>query len=294
MNDAERKRVKLGELLKAGQIVVAPGAYDALAALLVQEAGFPAVYMSGGAVSISHGMPDVGLLSMGEIVARAKQMATAVNVPLIADADDGYGNPVNVYRTVKEFEWAGVAGIHLEDQVAPKKCGSLPGKDVVPLREMVAKLEAAQDAREDKNFVIIARTDSIWSHGLDEAIKRGKAYRDAGADLLMFHGPKTEDEIARIVDEVQAPVVALNSESGTMPMIPVARLQEIGVSMVLFPASILRRAVYAMRETLKEISEKGTTKYLWDTSVLGTDLFNVVGLKEINDLEKKYVTGASQ
>lgn len=288
MVNAQMKRAQLRELLKCGRIIVAPGAYDALSATLVQQAGFEAAYMSGAAVSVSHGLPDVGLMTMTEVVARAGQMAKAIDIPLLADADDGYGNPVNVYRTVQEFERSGVSGIHIEDQVAPKKCGSLPGKYVVSIDEMVAKLRAAQDAREDKNFVIIARTDAIWTHGLDEAVRRGRAFRDAGADLLMFHGVKTEEEIARLVKEVNAPLVALNSETGTMPMVPVQRLHELGVAMVLFPTATLRRATHAMQQTLVEIRKAGTTRNLWGDTVLGLGLFDVVGIQRIRDMEEKY------
>lgn len=291
MNEAETKRARFRELLREGGIIVAPGAYDALSAMLVQQAGYQVAYMSGAAVAVSHGVPDVGLLTMVEMVARSGQMAKSINIPLIADADDGYGNPINVYRTVQEFERAGVAGIHLEDQVSPKKCGSLPGTQVVPVEEMVCKLQAAQDARRDKNFTIIARTDAVWSHSLNEAIRRGIAYRDAGADMLMFHGLKTEEEIAYVVSEVEAPVVTLNSESGTMPMVPVQRLEEMGVTMVLFPTATLRRATYAMRHTLEEISKMGTTKHLWSSSETGLSLFGLTGLEGITDLERKYGIG---
>lgn len=291
MNQAETKRARFRQLLQEGRIIVAPGAYDGLSARLVQQAGFQVAYMSGAAVAASQGVPDVGLVTMAEMSARAAQMAKVIDIPLIADADDGYGNPINVYRTVQEFALAGVAGIHLEDQVAPKKCGSLPGTQVVTVEEMLCKLRAAQDARRDQNFVIIARTDAVWSHGLDEAIHRGIAYRDAGADLLMFHGLKTEEEIAQVVAQVKAPVVSLNSESGTMPMVPVQRLEEMGVAMVLFPTATLRRATYAMRNTLEEIMKTGTTKHLWSTSEMGLSLFNLVGLQRISDMEKRYGIG---
>lgn len=188
----------LRELLAAGEPIVAPGAYDALSARLVEQAGFPAVYMTGfGASASLLGRPDVGLLSFAEMVDHARRLVQAVDVPVIADADDGYGNDVNVRRTIQEYEAAGVAALHIEDQVAPKRCGHMAGKEVIPASEMVLKVRAAVEARRG-DLVIIARTDARAIEGLDAALERARAYRDAGADVLFVEAPEDEREIEAI------------------------------------------------------------------------------------------------
>src|SRR6266852_3658860 len=195
-----RTTTRLRELLAGPDLIVAPGAYDALSARLIAQTGFPAVYMTGfGTAASVLGQPDVGLLTMSEMVSRAAALAAVVgDLPLIADADTGYGNPINVRRTIREYERAGVAGLHIEDQVWPKKCGHMEGKQVIPMDEMVQKIRAAIDARQDPDFVIIARTDANAVHGLEDAIQRGQAYREAGADVIFIEAPRSIEELRTI------------------------------------------------------------------------------------------------
>ncbi len=192
---------RLRELLAGAEPIVAPGAYDGLSARLVEQAGFPAVYMTGfGASASLLGRPDVGLLSFGEMAGHARRLVQAVEVPVIADADDGYGNPLNVVRTVREYEAAGVAALHIEDQVSPKRCGHMEGKEVIAASEMVEKVRAAVEARRSPELVIIARTDARALEGLDGALERARRYRDAGADMLFVEAPESEEEVALVAE----------------------------------------------------------------------------------------------
>src|SRR6185312_12717200 len=228
-------RARLRELLASPAPVVAPGAYDALSARLIEQAGFHVVYMTGfGTTASLIGRPDVGLLTGSEMVDNARRIAAAVDVPVIADADTGYGNTINVLRTVQLYEQAGVAGIHLEDQVMPKKCGHMTGKVVIPAAEMVGKVRAAVEARQDPDFLIIARTDAAAVHGLNEAIDRGRAYAEAGADALFVEAPTSEEDIARVAAELRgvAPLVFNWAEGGRTPLLPVERIAELGFSLV--------------------------------------------------------------
>src|SRR3984893_18474878 len=195
---------RLRQLLAGPNLLVAPGAYDALSARLIAQDGFPAAYMTGlGTAASVLGQPDVGLLTMSEMVARASALASVIgDLPLIADADTGYGNPINVRRTVHEYERAGVAAIHIEDQVWPKKCGHMEGKQVIPLDEMVQKIRAAVDARQDPDFVVIARTDANAVYGLEDALRRGQAYREAGADVIFIEAPRSMEELRAIAQTV--------------------------------------------------------------------------------------------
>ena len=251
---------RLRALLDSGQTILAPGAFDPLAARLVEEAGFPAVYMTGfGTAAALIGRPDVGLLTMTEMVDNAARIAACVDIPVIADADTGYGNPLNVIRTVGAFEAAGVAGIHLEDQVAPKKCGHLEGKLVIPAAEMAAKIRAAADARAQPDFVIIARTDARAVEGLEQALERARMYREAGADALFIEAVVTEQEaheVARAFPDV--PLLFNWAEGGKTPPIGLDRLTELGYRIVIFPISTLLAATAGMRRILREIAEAGT------------------------------------
>lgn len=281
-----RKRFR--QRLSHGPIVVAPGTGDALGARLIQSAGFEAVYMSGFAVEGTYGKPDVGLLSMAEVAARAAQIADAVALPVLVDADTGYGNAVNVIRTVREFERAGVAALQLEDQALPKKCGSMKGKRLVDVEEMVGKIQAALDARRDPDLLIIARTDAAAISGIPEAIRRATAYAKAGADLLMVLGPYGEADVERLARELPGPFVYLNSESLTMPMLPVKQLDALGVRVVVFPIALLFTATRAMQETLREIRDKGTTLGILDRMVAFDEFNALVGLPTVKEWEGRY------
>ncbi|HWE09829.1 MAG TPA: isocitrate lyase/PEP mutase family protein, partial [Solirubrobacteraceae bacterium] len=251
---------RLSELLASGEMVLAPGCYDALGARLIEEAGFPAAYMTGFGSSASRlGRPDVGLLTLPEMVDNARRIAQAVAVPVIADADTGYGNPLNVIRTVHEFEAAGVAAIHIEDQVMPKKCGHMEGKQLIGAREMVAKVSAAVAARRDPEFLIIARTDARAVEGLDAALERASRYRAAGADMLFVEAPQSVDEIETIAAAFpDVPLLFNYAEGGKTPAVTHAVLRDLGFSLVIFPLSILLSATAAIRSVLAEISSKGT------------------------------------
>jgi 2-methylisocitrate lyase-like PEP mutase family enzyme len=283
----------LREMFAAGETVLAPGCYDALGARLIEEAGFPAAYMTGfGSAAGRLGRPDVGLMSLPEMVDNARQIASAIDIPLVADADTGYGNSVNVIRTVHEYEAAGVAAIHIEDQVMPKKCGHMEGKQVVPAREMAAKVSAAVAARRSPDFLIIARTDARAVEGLDGALERARLYVEAGADVLFVEAPQTEAEIeavARAFPDV--PLLFNYAEGGKTPPVSFERLRELGFSLVIFPLTLLLVATEAMRAALARVKADGTPIGLLP-SLLGFDEFvDFIGLPEIRELEQRFAEG---
>ena len=282
---------RLRALLESGQTIVAPGAFDPLAARLVEEAGFPAVYMTGfGTSAALIGRPDVGLLTMTEMAGNAGRIAACVDIPVIADADTGYGNPLNVIRTVGAYEAAGVAGIHIEDQVAPKKCGHMEGKQVIGAQEMAEKVRAAVDARAQPEFVIIARTDARAVEGLEAAIERGRLYRDAGADVLFIEAVVSEaeaEEVARAFPGV--PLLFNWAEGGKTPPIGLERLTQLGYRIVIFPISTLLAATAAMRRILREIAETGTPAALMGELPSFGEFLDFIGLPEVRDVEQRYI-----
>ena len=251
--------VRLRRLIEEGALVPVPGVYDALGARLAEEAGFRAVYMSGFGVSAAAlGAPDAGLLTMSEMVESARRICGAVRTPVIADADTGYGGELNVVRTVRSYEAAGVAGLHLEDQVFPKKCGHVGEREVIPAEEMVKKLRAALYARQNPDLVIIARTDARASEGLEGAIERARLYREAGADVIFVEAPRSEEEVAAIAGALPGvPLLYNRVEGGRSPLLSLERLEELGYRLVLFPVSALLAATAAVRETLRSIRERG-------------------------------------
>ncbi|HYY24191.1 MAG TPA: isocitrate lyase/phosphoenolpyruvate mutase family protein, partial [Candidatus Udaeobacter sp.] len=229
-------RQRFKTFLKRDKLLVAPGCFDGLSARLVEEARFEAVYLSGGAVARSMGLPDIGLVTMSEVIERAVQVVSAVKIPVIADADTGYGNAINLVRTVREYERAGVAAIHIEDQITPKRCGHLDGKEVISLAEMAKKLEAALTSRVDPDFSIIARTDARGVHGLDDAIKRARAFAGLGVDAVFVEAPQSEaelEEIPRALPDV--PLLVNVFKGGKTPMLPVERLQKMGYRIAIYP-----------------------------------------------------------
>ncbi len=280
---------KFRERLSQGRIVVAPGTGDALGARLVEQAGFEAVYMSGYAVESTYGKPDVGLLTLTEMAQRAAQIADVVSIPLVADADTGYGNAVNVVRTVREFERAGVSVLQFEDQALPKKCGSMTGKALVGTAEMVGKIKAALDARQDESFLVIARTDAVAVEGMNAAMDRLGAYREAGADLLMALGPYTVDQATDLLRRAPGPMAYLDSESFTMPMIPTPQLEALGVALAIFPLALTLSAARAMQRTLEVIREHGTTEaHAKDAMVAWADCNRLLGIDEIQRIERSF------
>ena len=282
---------RLRALLDSGQTIVAPGAFDPLAARLVEEAGFPAVYMTGfGTSAALIGRPDVGLLTMTEMADNAGRIAACVDIPVIADADTGYGNPLNVIRTVGAYEAAGVAGIHIEDQVTPKKCGHMAGKLVIPAEEMAQKVRAAVNARTQPEFVIIARTDARAVEGLERALDRGRMYRDAGADALFIEALLTEREAEEaILAFPDVPLLFNWAEGGKTPPIGLDRLTELGYRIVIFPISTLLAATAAMRRVLREIAQAGTPAAAMSELPAFAEFLDFIGLPEVREAERRYI-----
>jgi 2-methylisocitrate lyase-like PEP mutase family enzyme len=276
----------LRELLAGPEPVVAPGAYDALSARLAEQAGFGAVYMTGfGASASLLGRPDIGLLSFGEMVDHARRLVQAVGVPVIADADDGYGNPLNVVRCVREYEAAGVAALHIEDQVAPKRCGHLAGKQVIPAAEMVEKVRAAVETREE--MLVIARTDARAVEGLDAALARARAYRDAGADVLFVEAPEDEAEVEAVAAAFPGTPLLFNwADGGRTPPLGLDRIRELGFALVLFPLTALFAATRAVRAALAELRASGTPSL--DGALLFDEFTDLIGLPDAQRLEERY------
>lgn len=292
LGSARGKRPSLKELLVAGEMVLAPGCYDALGARLVEEAGFAAAYMTGFGTAASRlGRPDIGLLTLTEMADNARRIAQAVEVPVIADADTGYGNPINVIRTVREYEVAGIAAVHIEDQVMPKKCGHMEGKQLIGAGEMVAKLQAAVAARRSPEFLIIARTDARAPEGLDAAIKRAHAYRRAGADVLFIEAPQSVDEIETIATTfADVPLLFNYAEGGKTPPVSHEQLRRLGFSIVIFPISTLLVATAAMRGALAQIRRDGTPIELLGELLPFNDFLDFIGMPEVRELEDRFAT----
>lgn len=271
--------------------LLVPGAYDALSARLIAEAGFEAVYMTGfGASASVLGRPDVGLLTMSEMVTHARQIAQAVApLPVIADADTGYGNPLNMIRTIQEYELAGVGALHIEDQAAPKKCGHISGKILIPRVEMIRKIEAAVLARRNADLVVIARTDARAVEGLKSAIDRARAYRDAGADALFIEAPETTAEIESVASAFpDVPLVFNWAEGGRTPPLNYAQIKDLGFSLVIFPVGALLGATLAVKKILASIKEFGTPEKAMDQMVPFQDFLNFIGLPDIKELEGRF------
>ena len=288
-------RQTLRQLLKRDKLLVAPGCFDGLSARLVEEAGFEAAYLSGGAVARSMGIPDIGLVTLSETIDRAAQVVATIKIPIIADADTGYGNAVNLVRTVREFERAGVAAIHIEDQITPKRCGHLDGKEVISLAEMEKKLEAALETRTDPDFCIIARTDARGVHGFDDAIKRGRAFAKLGVDAIFVEAPQSEEELAEIPRRISnVPLLVNVFKGGKTPMLPMQRLQEMGYRIAIYPSETQRAAIHAMRRALETLSREGTTESIDDSLTTFKERDRVVGLDDWQKIEREYLAVDSQ
>jgi carboxyvinyl-carboxyphosphonate phosphorylmutase len=278
----------LRQLLRAPGIIVAPGAYDCLTAKLIECEGFPAVYMTGAGTALTRlGKPDLGFATLSDMVSNAAVIASTVSIPLIADADTGYGGSLNVYRTVREYERAGVAALHIEDQVFPKRCGHLDGKQVIPIEEMVIKLRAAVEARTDDDFVLIARTDALAVTGLDDTLRRCHAYAEAGADVLFIEAVRTHQEIARVVRELDVPLLYNFVEHGKSPLLSVSALERLGFKLVIFPGSIMLALFPLVREILAEIKQHGTTAGLLHRMTDVVELFETMGLSQMLALDAR-------
>jgi len=284
------KLEKLRSMIQAKELILAPGAYDALTAKIVEAQGFDAVYMTGyGTAAGIFGLPDIGLLTMTEMVSNAARIADAVDIPVIADADTGYGNPVNVVRTVREYEKAGVAAIHIEDQTWPKRCGHMAGKSVIDTVEMVGKIKAAVDARKDPKFLIIARTDAIATHGFDHAIERGHRYAEAGADVLFIEAPVDKDQLEKIPRLLSPTPILLNLAPRT-PNLSQDEIRKMGFAIAIYPGVCLAAAITGCMEEVKRIRDTGKQREFGDVLQAFLDLNNFLGADYYNELEQKYKT----
>jgi carboxyvinyl-carboxyphosphonate phosphorylmutase len=290
-----RRTTQFKQMVMDDEIAIVPSAYDALSAKVIEKAGFKAVHMTGSGSSASLlGLPDLGFTTISEMATHAKNLVLAVDVPVIVDADTGYGNAMNVMRTVRELEQAGVAGIHLEDQVTPKRCGHLEGKSLITAEEMVGKIQAAVEARQDEDFLLIARTDAREIHGLDEAIRRANAYVEAGADCIFVEAPLSVEEMHQIAGSVKAPLLANMVEGGKTPWLRAKELEEIGFALVIYPLSGWMAAAVTLRELMRELKETGTTQGFWDRMDLHMtfeELFEVFDYSKISEYERRFVVG---
>lgn len=285
-----RFRALLAQATQNNKPLVLPGCYDALGARLIEQADFDAVYMTGfGSTASLLGRPDVGLLGLSEMVDNARRIVAAVDRPVIADADTGYGNAINVIRTVTSYEAAGVAGIHLEDQVLPKKCGHMEGKQVIDRAEYVGKVRAASAARTDKDFTLIARTDARAPHGLDEAIVRGEEAREAGADVLFIEALQNHDELETVAERFRGTPLVFNwAEGGKTPPLTYGEIADLGFAMIIMPIGTLLAATAAMQQFLARLKADGTPA-AFGGELLGFGEFTeLIGLDEVTRLEQEF------
>lgn len=292
---AAEKRARFRELLATKDAIVAPGVYDCLSARVVQRAGFDAAIVTGAGIAASIlGVPDVGLTTMTEALGQTRNIAAAIDIPLVADCDTGYGNPINVRRTVTEFEAAGVAALFIEDQVAPKRCGHFDGKQVIPAEDMVHKIRAAVDARTDPGLLLMARTDSRATSGVEEAIRRSALYVDAGAEMLFVEAPQTEEELRQIAKRLSGlgvPLMVNLVEGGRTPLLPVAELADMGFRFVSFSGSLQKTALKAMQGFLESLRSNGTVDEYFPSAMLSLDeRSEILGMGEFTELERRYAT----
>jgi 2-methylisocitrate lyase-like PEP mutase family enzyme len=283
------RRQQLRALVAGRRGVVVPGAYDAVSARLVEQAGFPAVYMTGFGVSAARlGLPDLGFAGLAEMADQARNLASAVSIPVIADADTGYGSALQVRRTVQQYELAGVAALHLEDQVAPKRCGHLSGKEVVPVEEFAGRIRAAVEARTDPDLLLIARTDAIGVTGFEDAVARAAAAARAGADVLFVEAPTSEAEIEALPRRLDRPLLFNYAPSGRSPLPPFARLRDLGYALVILPVDLLFAATRAMQRHLAELRERDATSRDPERRVSFQEFCELIGLPEHLALGRRY------
>ena len=289
-----RATTQFRRLLEQPGIIMAPGAYDCLTAKLIEAAGFPAVYMTGAGTSVARlGYPDLALATLTEMLDNASQIASIVDIPVIADADTGYGGILNVRRTVRQYERSGVAALHLEDQEFPKRCGHLDDKRVIPADDMVQKIRAAVDARTDDDLTIIVRTDAIAVTGWDDAMRRCEEYVKAGADVLFVEALRTPEQIEQAGRELDVPLLYNYVETGKSPLLPASELERYGFKIVIYPASGILSAMRAVRETLATLKQHGTTSHLLESMDSLQDCFEAVGLSEMLEEDARFATAGA-
>ncbi|HCL78882.1 MAG TPA: carboxyvinyl-carboxyphosphonate phosphorylmutase [Synergistaceae bacterium] len=292
MTTKKTRNAVLRARMREKNILIAPGAHDALCATIFEQAGFEAVYMSGFANSAGMiGRPDVGLMTYSEMLGRATALADRVEIPIIADGDTGYGNAVNVYRTVRGYEKAGISCIQIEDQVAPKKCGHMVGREVIAAEEMVGKIHAACDARRDDDFMIMVRTDARTTHGIDAALERASLYQEAGADILFVESPESLDEMRRITAHCTVPTVANMVEFGRTPLYTAEELQELGYRLMLMPVAATFLIAKAISEAARVMRTEGSSKSLMGSMLSMKECTDLLGLKDVREMEARYATG---
>lgn len=283
-----KNTTRLRAHLASGKQLIAPGVADALNARLVRQHGFDAVYMTGaGTSAVRLGMPDIGLLTMTEMIDNAARIVDASGLPLIADADNGYGGVMNVRRTVQGYVRAGVAGIHLEDQVFPKRCGHLAGKSVIPVDEMVAKIKAAVDARDDPDFLLIARTDAIAVEGFDAAIERAHRYKEAGADALFVEAPNLA-QLRMIPGKLQGPLLFNMASSGKTPFLEQGEIKALGFQIIIYPNWVILAAIRAANHVLSMLKQDGNMGRLSEEVATFREFFDILGMSEVQSLEARY------
>jgi 2-methylisocitrate lyase-like PEP mutase family enzyme len=294
--NATKKRSELKSRLRQQGLISAPGVFDLISTKLAQREAFDVFYMTGyGTVASYLGLPDAGLATFTEMVNRVEAIANVLDRPLIADGDTGYGGLLNVAHTIRGYERAGAAAIQLEDQEFPKKCGHTPGRRVIPLSDMVSKIRVATEARRDPNFHIIARTDARTNYGLDEAIRRGHAYREAGADILFIESPETEDEMQKICDEFKGiPLVANMVEGGRTPILSKSRLEELGYRLAIFPTCGFLSAAAAMRDVYKTLHAEGSTDSFQGDLYNFTEFSMLMGFDSVWEFEDRHASLASE
>ncbi len=285
----ERATTRLRKLIANSKLILAPGVADAMTARVVAKEGFEALYMTGsGTAAVRLGLPDIGLLTMTEMVDNAERIADAAEIPLIADADTGYGNPLNVMRTVRAYERAGVAAIHLEDQQWPKRCGHLAGKTLVPVEEMVSKIKAAVDARHDADFMLIARTDAYSVEGYDAAMDRAAQYVEAGADMIFVEELRTVEQLAEVPRRFSVPALYNMGGSGKTPFLTADEIEKLGFSVVIYPNFIMRAAISAVQDVLRELKSTGSLEKVF-AKISGYDeRHNLLRLPEMMELQERY------
>lgn len=284
-----KKSLQLRNLLKDSGIVIAPGASTALFAKLVETMGFPVVYATGaGIANMQFGLPDIGLVTMTEILETAKRINDATTLPVIADIDNGYGNALSVYRTVKEFSAAGIAGLQLEDQQLPKRCGHFSGKSIISKAEMVGKIKAAKDALQDPDVLLIARTDAIAVNGFEDALERGAMYAEAGADILFIEAPTSVEQMSAITSTIKTYHIANMVEGGKTPILPNSELEKLGFKMVIYANAPLKAAIKGTKELLNHLITNGTTADCDHLMITMKERNEITGLAAMDKLDQKY------
>lgn len=287
MTHAERFR----SYLKDSELVMIPGCYDAIGATLIEKTGYKALYVTGSGVSLTLlGHPDVNTVSYSEFYQKVFQIRSAVDVPMLVDIDTGYGGPLNTIRLIKDFEQIDIAAVQIEDQVAPKRCGHEAGRKVAPLEEMLNRIKTIVDTRKENGIVIVARTDSYSSLGIDEAIRRGNAFLEAGADVVFIESPETKEDIARIAKEINGPVLFNNVEGGRSPFMTAEELQNDGFKFVIYPNAVTRICCKKIEELLLDLKEKGTTEGMWDQMMDHKEVWKLFDAEGFYKTESKYTS----